>query len=49
MSMDYILSQPSIDGIILHETEDRPGGGRRSKQLPPYSGFKAFAEMSSIC
>jgi hypothetical protein len=46
LSMDYVLKQPSMDGIILRETEDRPGGGRRAKQLPPVVDFEAFAEIS---
>jgi len=50
MTIDYALRQPHKDGIILGETEDRPGGGPRVKGLHTIVGLikslEAFIKMS---
>jgi hypothetical protein len=50
MTIEYVLRQPHQDGIILGETEDRPGGGPRVKGLHTIIGLikslEAYVKMS---
>ena len=45
--MEYIPSEPSMDGVLLAEFEDRPGG-ERDKCIPDAlaMGYRAFANLA---